>query len=121
MHVGVASVEYDDLAHKPMGERSEEIKKRVNAARAIQVRRFAGSVTRCNAQMTAAETQKYCKLDDSCEKLVRGVFEKLKLTARGYDKILRIARTIADLAGSENIAPPHLAEAVQYKSTFNRE
>ena len=120
MHVGVASVEYDDLRRKPSGERSEEIRKRVNAAREIQTRRFSGSATRCNAQMTAAETQKYCVLDEKCEKLVRGVFEKLKLTARGYDKILRIARTIADLDGSENITPQHLAEAIQYKSTFNR-
>ena len=112
----VPSLEFDELKRRAPAESSAEIKKRVDAARAIQRRRFSSSVTTCNARMDSRELRSFCVLDAESEELMRGAFEAMGLSARSYDRILRVARTIADLDGSEEIRSDHLAEAIQYRS-----
>jgi len=118
--IEVPSLEFDELKAKPSGESSAAIKARVNAAREIQNARFSGSATGCNAYMQPSEMQRFCALSPECEALMHGAFDALGLTARSYDRILRVARTIADLDGSPEILPAHIAEAVQYR-TFSFE
>ena len=114
--VDVPALDYDELAgNRPPAESSAEIRARVNAARAVQTARFGPDGPTCNAHMGPRELKEYCQLDESCQELIRGAYEKLGLTARSYDRILRVARTIADLDGAEHIELPHLAEALQYR------
>ena len=117
LHIYVPSVEYDALRRKSSPESSAEVKRRVDAARAIQRRRFAGQDIHCNAQMTAPMVGEFCALDAAGEKLLRTAFDRMGLTARSHDRILRVARTIADLENSEHIQASHLAEAIQYRNT----
>ena len=114
--VDVPALGYDELtgASAP-AETSEAIRQRVNAARAVQTARYGPDGPACNAQMGPKELREYCKLDEPCRQLIRGAYDRLGLTARGYDRILRVARTIADLDGAEDIAVHHLAEALQYR------
>lgn len=116
IHIEVPAVDYDELASKEKSEPSKDIKARVNAARRIQQERFAGSSTTCNAKMTSAETRKYCQLTNEASTLLKDSFERLGLSARAYDKVLRVARTIADLESSDIIDAEHIMEAVQYRS-----
>lgn len=116
IHIEVPQVEFDKLSDDQPGESSAKIKARVNAARKIQQQRLAGSGISCNAKMTASQTRAFCRFDESGKRLLERSFDQLGLSARAYDKILRVARTIADLEGSENIATCHLAEAVQYRA-----
>ncbi len=116
IHIEVAPVEYEQLSGKGNEEKSEEIKKRVNKARSIQQKRFEGTNVSCNAKMTPRMTKEFCILSDDANELLKASFEKLGLSARAYDKILRIARTIADLDGAEDIEISHIAEALQYRS-----
>jgi len=115
--VEVDAPDFDTLADKPSGESSAAIKARVDAARSVQARRFSGAGIPCNAQMGRDELEAHCPLDEPCQALMKGAFERMGLTARSYDRILRVARTIADLDGSEAIQAPHLAEALQYRAS----
>ena len=116
IHIEVQGVEYAQLSGKQKEEPSEEIQKRVNKARAVQLERFKGTNITCNAKMTPAATQKYCILSESANAMLERSFKALDLSPRAYDKILRISRTIADLEESEKIELPHIAEAIQYRS-----
>lgn len=116
LHVNVPSVEYEALRRKTTPEDSAAVKDRVEAARSIQLSRFSDGVT-CNAQMPPAMIGEVCALDAAGEALMRSAFERMGLTARSHDRVLRVARTIADLDGAAAIEPPHLAEAIQYRNT----
>ena len=117
MHVEVPSVEYEAMRRKEQPESSQQVRSRVNAARQVQQRRYEGTGVTCNAYMTPAMIGQYCQLDTAGEKLMQGAFDRLGLTGRSHDRILRMARTIADLEGEEQILPTHLAEAIQYRSS----
>ena len=114
--VDVPSVEFAAISQRPESETSADIRRRVESAREIQRRRYGDSGTVSNAHMNGDEIKKYCALDEKCTALMQGAFDRLGLTARSFDKILRVARTIADLEGAENIQLNHLAEAIQYKT-----
>ena len=116
IHIEVQPIDYDRLSGKEKGESSKSIRERVNRARAVQNKRFEGTDISCNAKMSPRATRKYCVLSEDAEKMLKNSFEAMGLSARAYDKILRIARTIADLDGSELIELPHIAEAIQYRS-----
>ena len=117
LHVSVPSVEYEALRRKKQPESSAEIKARVDAARALQAARFAGTDVPCNAQMPPAMIGRFCALDARCDALMKAAFERMGLTARSHDRVLRVARTIADLDGAAAIGPEHLSEAIQYRNT----
>lgn len=116
LHIEVEPVDYERLASKEREEPSSEIRKRVEKARAIQRKRFEGTDISCNAKMSPKITKEYCVLTEDASNLLKISFEKLGLSARAYDKILRIARTAADLEESEKIELSHIAEAIQYRS-----
>ena len=114
--VEVPALNFTQLRAHEEPEPSSAVKKRVEAARGRQLARFAGTDCRCNADMQAKELRRWCELDDACAALMQQAFDALGLTARSYDRIRRVARTIADLDGSAEIQPQHLAEAIQYRT-----
>lgn len=116
IHIEVPPVDYAQLSETEAGEPSATIRERVNKARNIQLERFKDTNISCNAKMTASQTRKYCILSEKAAKTLEISFEKLGLSARAYDKILKVARTIADLDNSENIENKHILEAIQYRS-----
>ena len=116
MIIQVPSVKYEDLRRRKEAEPSEVIKERVNYARRRQHRRFGESTGMCNARMGPTELRHYCKLDDESHELMKMAFETFGLTARSYDRILKVARTIADLDDCDNINSDHLAEAIRYRT-----
>lgn len=115
IHINVPSVKFNDLHSKEKGESSADIKKRVDKARAIQLERFDGQGIYSNAQMSAKLIEKYSPLNDDCKNLLEMAYSKLGLSARAHSRILKVARTIADLDGSESIQTNHIAEAIQYR------
>lgn len=117
LHVSVPAVEYASMRRKETPESSADVKRRVDAARAVQTARFAGTSVTCNAHMTAPMIGEFCRLDHAGDALMQSAFERMGLTARSHDRILRVARTIADLDGAADIGPEHLAEAIQFRNT----
>ena len=117
LYAEVPPLDFDELSRRPAAESSAEIKKRVDAARAVQAARFGPEGPSCNAHMGPAELAEFCALDGACQAVMKGAFDRMGLTARSYDRILRVARTIADLDGAEAIAVDHLAEAIQYRES----
>ena len=117
MHIEVPSVPYKKLAGEPTGESSEKIRARVVEARLIQQQRFKDiKGVYANAHMNTKLIRKFCKLDSDGEEIIKLAMTKLGLSARAYDRILKLSRTIADLEHSDEIKPHHVAEAVQYRS-----
>lgn len=116
IHIEVQKVEFDQLSDKRKGESSTKIRERVLKAREIQTKRYEELTINYNAQMGPKEIENFCQLDDTSKNLIKNAMEKLNLSARAYDRILKVARTIADLEGSESLNPSHIAEAIQYRS-----
>jgi len=117
IHVEVVPVPVETLSNDAPGEKSEVIRERVIKARKIQELRFANSETiHCNAQMSTKQLRELCKLNDSGQQLLKTAITKLNLSARAYDRIIKVSRTIADLEGEEEILTEHLAEAIHYRS-----
>jgi magnesium chelatase family protein len=128
IHVEVPRVEYEKLSESRLGESSATVRARVEAARQRQRERFTNNelsnnkstnTVSCNADMRPAEVRKFCALDEAGKALMQSAMNQLQLSARGYHRVLKLARTIADLAGSESIGPSHLAEALQYRPRLN--
>jgi len=116
IQIEVPAVKYKELSDEKIGESSAEIRKRVEAARKIQSNRFRNSKIFCNAQMTPRHLKKYCQINPDSRQLLETAIDKLGLSARAYTRILKVSRTIADLAQEESILPSHIAEAIQYRS-----
>jgi len=116
IQVEVPGLRYHELASKDAGESSETIRRRVNGARAIQLQRFERTKIHANAQMGTREIKRYCAVKDDAENLLETAINKLGLSARAYSRVLKVGRTIADLADAENIEAAHIAEAIQYRS-----
>ena len=116
IHIEVPKVEFEQLSDKRKGESSENIRNRVLKARKTQEERFTNAEINYNAQMGPREIENYCQLDEKSMKLIKNAMEKLNLSARAYDRILKVSRTIADLDGSDPINSAHIAEAIQYRS-----
>ena len=114
--VEVPALEYEELRRKNPAESSADIRQRVNEARGLQRVRFSGNQTMCNAHMGTKELRQFCSLSTEGEELMRDAFDTMGLSARSHDRILRVARTIADLDGAEEIGVEHIAEAIQYRS-----
>ena len=115
IHVEVPRVDYEKLSDHRLGEPSATIRQRVEAARQVQRQRFQGTKLTCNAEMGPAQVREYCQVESSGQALLKAAMNQLHLSARGYHRILKLARTIADLAGAETIGAAHIAEAVQYR------
>ncbi len=114
--IEVPSVNFEDLRRRKEAEPSAEIKQRVNRARERQHKRFGEFSGMCNARMGPEQLRTYCKLDEASETLMQQAFDAFGLTARSYDRILKVARTIADIEGSTQISAEHIAEAIQYRT-----
>jgi magnesium chelatase family protein len=115
IHIDVPRVDYEKLTDSRLGEPSEKMRQRVEKARRAQRARFADGKLSCNADMGPAEVREYCQVDDAGRSLLRAAMEQLQMSARAFHRVLKLGRTIADLAGSETIQTAHLAEAIQYR------
>ena len=117
LHIEVPQVKFREISGERTGETSAQIRERVVAARQRQQKRFAHKpkIT-CNARMGPKELKAFCALDEATKELLKNAMAELNLSARAYDRILKVARTIADLAGTEKISSDHISEAIQYRS-----
>ena len=116
IHIEVPSIRYKDLTGKSSGETSRIIKERIERARFIQKKRFDGQDMQINARMTDKQIKVHCTIDEDSQNLIEMAVEKLGLSARAYTKILKVARTIADIEVEEKIQSSHIAEAIQYRN-----
>ena len=118
IQIQVPALDFDELSAPPKSEASSAVRVRVNAARQAQSARLKPGQSHlyCNAQMGPREIREHCPIDDAGQQLLRVAVDRLGLSARGFDRLLKVSRTIADLEGDEKIAPKHLAEAIQYRS-----
>ncbi|MBN2857457.1 MAG: ATP-binding protein, partial [Candidatus Delongbacteria bacterium] len=116
IHIEVPALKYDELSQKKDAEKSETIRDRVIKARKVQNERYKGRKIYCNSGMNQKDLKKYCSLDAASDSILKRAIDSLSLSARAYNRILKVARTIADLNGKESIAVEHIAEAVQYRS-----
>jgi magnesium chelatase family protein len=116
IHIEVTPVPFKDLSADRQGEHSVDMRERVIAARKVQQDRYTGSNMHCNAQMSNKQVREICRIDETGQALLAKAMERLGLSARAYDRILKVSRTIADLGNSREIRTEHLAEAIQYRS-----
>ena len=116
LHLEIPPVDFAQLNSSRTGETSAQIRDRVNAAREIQNERFRDLPVSCNARIPAGHLQEFCRLTESAESLLKNAFHRLGMSARAYDRILKVSRTIADLAHSRDIESEHIAEALQYRT-----
>ena len=117
LHIHVNPVKYQELSSKTESEKSEKVRERVIRAREIQIRRFSGRKgIYANSAMGSKEIKEFCKIDSDCENLMKMAITKLGLSARAYDRILKVSRTIADLSGENSINASSISEAIQYRS-----
>ena len=115
IHVEVPRVDYEKLSSDRLGEPSQDVRARVEAARDRQRARFEGTSMSCNADMGPAEIRQYCQVDEAAQSLLKAAMQQMHLSARAYHRVLKLARTIADLVGSEDIQTAYIAEANQYR------
>jgi magnesium chelatase family protein len=120
IHVEVPAVKFKEITDDRLSEASSAIRDRVTRARLIQQQRFASDGIYANAQMKPRHIRKYCRIDETSQRLMEAAMQKLGLSARAYNRVLKVARTIADLDASEPIATHHITEAIQYRSLDRR-
>ena len=116
LHIEVPSLKWKEISGEELSEPSEAIRERVCRAREIQQKRYESEGIHCNSQMSTSHLRKHCGLDGPSQSLLKSAMEKFGLSARAYDRILKVARTIADLDGEENLMPSFIAEAIQYRN-----
>ncbi|MBI5399601.1 YifB family Mg chelatase-like AAA ATPase [Candidatus Saganbacteria bacterium] len=121
LHIEVPRLKQEELVAQPEGESSKLIRQRIIKARALQLERFTGAATYCNARMTPRQMREFCRLDKEAEELLKAAIMHLQLSGRAYDRILKVSRTIADLADSKIIQAGHIAEAIQYRTLDRKE
>ncbi len=120
IHIEVPAIKFNEIASDAQAEPSSSIRERVTRARAIQQERFKNDGIYANAHMKPRHIRKYCKIDESCQALMEAAMNRLGLSARAYNRILKVSRTIADIEGSEKIESHHISEAIQYRSLDRR-
>lgn len=120
IHIEVPAVPFRELSGGAPGTSSAQMRAQVSAARERQSRRFAGSKARYNADMTHRQTREFCRLDEEGRNLLKAAMQEMGLSARAHDKVLRVARTIADLDGCDDIKPLHMSEAINYRMLDRR-